>query len=814
MGDKETPASKGSASSLPAGRQAAGGHKYDATSIKVLGGIEAVRKRPAMYIGSTGEMGLHHLVWEVVDNSVDEAMAGYCDEINVTVHDDNSVTVIDNGRGIPVDMHATEKKPAAEVVMTVLHAGGKFDSESYKVSGGLHGVGVSVVNALSDWLDLEIWREGEVWEQSYEKGVPTTKLKSSGKTKKTGTKITFHADESIFTTINYSFDTLSQRLRELAFLNKGLKITLEDERSNKNTEFRFTGGISEFVKHLNRGKGTLHDSPIYMEGKREQVDIEIALQYNDSYAENIFAFANTINTVDGGTHLAGFRSALTRTINYYASSAGMLKEQKDEVSITGDDVREGLVAVVSVKLPQPQFEGQTKGKLNSDIKGLVESLVNERLGEYFDKHSSIARKIIGKTIDAARAREAARKARELTRRKSALDSSGLPGKLADCQERDPARCELFIVEGESAGGSAKGGRDRRYQAILPLKGKILNVEKARYDKMLGHEEIRAIITALGTGIGKDDFDAAKLRYHKVILMTDADVDGSHIRTLLLTFFFRHMRALIEKEHIYIAQPPLYRVKRGKMDRYIRDEREFSRELMKRATEEHVVKGKDGKSLEGGALTQFLLNIQEYNQVAAKLARRLREPALVELLAESDLEKKADFADKKKLQELAKAIEKSKLNLEAKLEFDEEHSLHELLLKNSGERRVNWALAASPDYKRLRALHQAIEENNKPPFAIVHNGDKTTKESAALLLDYVLEDAKKEFTITRFKGLGEMNPEQLWATTMNAETRTLLKVRLEDAVAAEDIFSTLMGENVEQRRKFIEDNALDVVNLDI
>ncbi|MGC2422322.1 MAG: DNA topoisomerase (ATP-hydrolyzing) subunit B [Candidatus Acidiferrales bacterium] len=814
MGDKETPASKGSASSLPAGRQAAGGHKYDATSIKVLGGIEAVRKRPAMYIGSTGEMGLHHLVWEVVDNSVDEAMAGYCDEINVTVHDDNSVTVIDNGRGIPVDMHATEKKPAAEVVMTVLHAGGKFDSESYKVSGGLHGVGVSVVNALSDWLDLEIWREGEVWEQSYEKGVPTTKLKSSGKTKKTGTKITFHADESIFTTINYSFDTLSQRLRELAFLNKGLKITLEDERSNKNTEFRFTGGISEFVKHLNRGKGTLHDSPIYMEGKREQVDIEIALQYNDSYAENIFAFANTINTVDGGTHLAGFRSALTRTINYYASSAGMLKEQKDEVSITGDDVREGLVAVVSVKLPQPQFEGQTKGKLNSDIKGLVESLVNERLGEYFDKHSSIARKIIGKTIDAARAREAARKARELTRRKSALDSSGLPGKLADCQERDPARCELFIVEGESAGGSAKGGRDRRYQAILPLKGKILNVEKARYDKMLGHEEIRAIITALGTGIGKDDFDAAKLRYHKVILMTDADVDGSHIRTLLLTFFFRHMRALIEKEHIYIAQPPLYRVKRGKMDRYIRDEREFSRELMKRATEEHVVKGKDGKSLEGGALTQFLLNIQEYNQVAAKLARRLREPALVELLAESDLEKKADFADKKKLQELAKAIEKSKLNLEAKLEFDEEHSLHELLLKNSGERRVNWALAASPDYKRLRALHQAIEENNKPPFTIVHNGDKTTKESAVLLLDYVLEDAKKEFTITRFKGLGEMNPEQLGATTMNAETRTLLKVRLEDAVAAEDIFSTLMGENVEQRRKFIEDNALDVVNLDI
>jgi DNA gyrase subunit B len=809
MAEKDSAAARGAAANP------AVGHKYDATSIKVLGGIEAVRKRPAMYIGSTGEMGLHHLVWEVVDNSVDEAMAGFCDEINVVVHEDNSVSVTDNGRGIPVDMHATEKKPAAEVVMTVLHAGGKFDSETYKVSGGLHGVGVSVVNALSDWLDLEIWRDGEVWEQSYEKGVPTTKLKSSGKTRKTGTKVTFHPDPGIFTTINFSFDTLSQRLRELAFLNKGLKITLEDERANgKKTEFRFTGGISEFVKHLNRGKGVLHDSPIYMEGKKDQVEIEIAVQYNDSYAENIFAFANTINTVDGGTHLSGFRSALTRTINYYASSFGMLKEQKDEISITGDDVREGLVAVVSVKLPQPQFEGQTKGKLNSDIKGVVESLVNEKLGEYFDKHSSIARKIIGKTIDAARAREAARKARELTRRKSALDSSGLPGKLADCQERDPARCELFVVEGESAGGSAKGGRDRRYQAILPLKGKILNVEKARYDKMLGHEEIRAIITALGTGIGKDDFDPAKLRYHKIILMTDADVDGSHIRTLLLTFFFRHMRELIEKEHVYIAQPPLYRVKRGKMDRYIRDEREFARELMKRATEQHVVKGKSGKALEGGELTQFLLNVQEYEQVSQKLARKLGDPRLVEILAESELEKKTDFADKKKLQELAKAIEKAKLDLESDLEFDEEHSLHELVLKNGGERRVSWALIAAPDYKRLRTLRTAIEENDKPPFTVTHNGDKVTKDNAQGVLDYVLEDAKKEFTITRFKGLGEMNPEQLWETTMNAETRTLLKVRLEDAVAAEGIFSTLMGENVEERRKFIENNALDVVNLDI
>jgi len=803
MGEKETVIGKSP------------GHRYDATSIKVLGDLEAVRKRPAMYIGSTGEQGLHHLVWEVVDNSVDEALAGYCDEINVEVHEDNSVTVVDNGRGIPVDMHATEKKPAAEVVMTVLHAGGKFDDESYKVSGGLHGVGVSVVNALSDWLDLEIWRDGEVWEQSYERGDPTGKLKVTGKTKKTGTKLTFHPDEKIFEKINYSYDILAQRLRELAFLNKGLKITLTDERSDKTAEFRFTGGIAEFVKHLNHGKQTLHDSPIYMEGKRDTVEMEIALQYNDAYTENVFSFANTINTVDGGTHLSGFRSALSRTINSYAGSFGLLKEQKDEISLTGDDVREGLVAVVSVKLPQPQFEGQTKGKLNSDIKGRVEQLVNEKLGEYFDKHTTVARRIIGKCIDAARAREAARKARELTRRKSAMDSSGLPGKLADCQERDPERCELFIVEGPSAGGSAKMGRDRRYQAILPLKGKILNVEKARYDKMLGHEELRIIITALGTGIGKDDFDPAKLRYHKIILMTDADVDGSHIRTLLLTFFFRHMRELIERGHVYIAQPPLYRVKRGKTERYIRDEREFARELMKRATEDHVVKGKDGVALQGGGLTQFLLNVQEYDQVAARLARRLREPQLVELLAHSELEKKSDFADSKALERLLKAVEKEKLKIEGKIAFDEEHSLYEIALAGgSGARKINWALASTAEYKRLRALARAISQSDRPPFTVTRNGDKVVKERAADVLAYVLADAKKEFTITRFKGLGEMNPSQLWETTMNAETRTLLQVKLEDLVEADRIFTTLMGENVEERRKFIEENALDVVNLDI
>ncbi len=808
MAEKDSAAPKGAA-----------GHKYDATSIKVLGGLEAVRLRPAMYIGSTGEMGLHHLVWEVVDNSVDEAMAGFADEINVVVHEDNSVTVTDNGRGIPVDMHATEKRPAAEVVMTVLHAGGKFDTDTYKVSGGLHGVGVSVVNALSDLLDLEIARDGATWEQSYKRGKPATKLKQTGKTRKTGTKVTFHPDPEIFKNINYSYDILTQRLRELAFLNKGLKITLNDERSDKSAEFRFTGGIAEFVKHLNKGKQVLHDSPIYMEGKRDQIEMEMALQYNDGYAENIFCFANTINTVDGGTHLSGFRSALTRTINYYAGQTGMLKEQKDEVSITGDDVREGLVAVVSVKLPQPQFEGQTKGKLNSDIKGQVEQLVNERLGEYFDKHTTVARRIIGKCIDAARGREAARKARELTRRKSALDSSGLPGKLADCQERDPARCEVFIVEGESAGGSAKQGRDRRYQAILPLKGKILNVEKARYDKMLGHEEIRTIITALGTGIGKDDFDPAKLRYHKVILMTDADVDGSHIRTLLLTFFFRHMRELIERGHIYIAQPPLYRIRRGKMDRYIRDDREFTAEMMRRATEDHRVKPKEGASIEGAGLTSFLLNVQEYDQVLKKLSRRLRVPGLAELLAESELEKKADFEDKKKLDKLERAIEKAKIEVSTKNTWDEEHSLYELAITSGTKERpiqskVSWALASTPEYKRLRALYRQIEPMDKPPFQVSRNGDKITKEKAVDVLAYVLEDAQKEFTITRFKGLGEMNPEQLWATTMNAETRTLLQVKMEDVVTAETIFTTLMGEDVAERRKFIEENALDVVNLDI
>ena len=799
-----------------------GGHHYDATSIQILGDLEAVRKRPAMYIGSTGDTGLHHLVWEVVDNSVDEALAGYCTKIEVTVHDDNSVTVIDNGRGIPVDIHRATKLPAAEVVMTKLHAGGKFDTASYKVSGGLHGVGVSVVNALSDWLELEIWRDGGVFEQSYERGKPSGKLTPTGKTQKTGTKVVFHPDPQIFPKVDFSYDTLAQRLREMAFLNKGLEITLADERSNKKAEFKYEGGIAEFVRLINKKKTVLHEEPIYMEGERNMggkagtLELEIGIQYNDGYTENLFTFANTINTVDGGTHLSGFRSALTRTLNRYAKSLGLVKEDKggEVEGLSQDDVREGLTAVVSVRLPQPQFEGQTKGKLNSDIKGLVEAFLNEKLSAYFDKNPSVARKIIAKSIEAMRAREAARKARELVRRKGALEGMSLPGLLADCQERDPARCEIFLVEGPSAGGSAKQGRDRRYQAILPLKGKILNVEKARPDKMLAHEEIRAMITALGTGIGKDDFDPAKLRYHKVILMTDADVDGSHIRTLLLTFFFRQMKELIKRGHVFIAQAPLYRIKKGKREEYIYDEREFQRRLMASATEEQSVKLGNGRVLEGAELSKFLLQQMEYGQMLDKLERRVGDARLAEALAEGELEKKDDFRTKAKLEKLEKRLDK--LGFKTKHEYDEEHSLRELVVVNGmgTEARVNWALASLPEFKRAAELAGKLEAHSKPPFTVTSNGSKLEKATAGELLEYLVEQGKKSLAITRFKGLGEMNPEQLWETTMNAETRTLRQVKLEDEPVAEEIFSTLMGEDVEVRRKFIEENALDVKNLDI
>ncbi len=627
-----------------------------------------------MYIGSTGEVGLHHLVYEVVDNSVDEALAGFAKEINVTIHIDNSITVVDDGRGIPVDDMEIEgeKVSAAQVVMTTLNAGGKFDSSSYKVSGGLHGVGVSVVNALSEELDLEIWRDGFTWEQTYSKGEPTSKLKKTGASKHRGTKVHFLPDRTIFTASSeYNFDTLAQRLRELAFLNKGLSITLTDERSTdaktggaKRSEFKYNGGIAEFIKHLNRGKQTLHDKPIYMEAERSGVAMEIGLQYNDGYSESVFSFANNINTVDGGTHLSGFRMALTRTINYAGQQMGLFKDVKE--NLTGDDVREGLVAVISVKLPQPQFEGQTKGKLNSDIAGIVQAFINERLGAFFEQNSTVARKIINKAVDAARAREAARKARDLTRRKGALDSGGLPGKLADCSERDPNRCELFLVEGESAGGTAKQGRDRRFQAILPLKGKILNVEKARYDKMLAHEEIRAMITALGTGIAKDDFDPTKVRYGKIILMTDADVDGSHIRTLLLTFFFRHMQELIKRGNVFIAQPPLYSIKKGKSMQYIKDDDAFDKVMLKRAADGLIVRyGEGAAKLEGANLTRFMSVLKEYLNFFDKVNKRLRDESRNRVAAEPRFLEARRF--RRRQEESAKENRKARKRIEAPAE---------------------------------------------------------------------------------------------------------------------------------------------------
>jgi DNA gyrase subunit B len=779
-----------------------------------------------MYIGSTGEAGLHHLVYEVVDNSVDEALAGYASEVNVIIHEDDSVTVIDNGRGIPVDMHE-EGVSAAEVVMTKLHAGGKFDSNSYKVSGGLHGVGVSCVNALSERLDLEIWRPaaGETasstWTQEYAKGIPKGRLERTGKAgRKTGTKITFKPDSSIMDATKFNFDTLATRLRELAFLNKTLKITLTDEREDppRVSEFQFNGGIAEFIKHLNKGKNVLHDKPIFIEGERElpngMLTMEVALQYNDSYSDSVFSFANNINTVDGGSHLSGFRSALTRTINAAGQAAGLFKDVKE--NLTGDDVREGLTAVVSVKLPQPQFEGQTKGKLNSDIQGYVVQLVNEKLGEFFDKNPSVMRKIVSKAIDASRAREAARKARDLTRRKGALDSGGLPGKLSDCQERDPERCELFLVEGESAGGTAKGGRDRRYQAILPLRGKILNVEKARYDKMLGHEEIRAMITAIGAGIGKDDFDPTKIRYGKIIIMTDADVDGSHIRTLLLTFFFRHMQELIKRGNIFVAQPPLYRIKKGKSEKYIKDDKEFTREILRRATENLKVELADKSVLEGTELRNYLMSLDELQLAWKRMERRLRDPRVIEVIADPGLaiDTKADFAERTHLEPVYEGLKAQKIATEIKRE--EEHSSWMVTFKDptNAERAINLELAGQPEYRRLRTLAKQAAKFNKPPFLAVRDQHRDALPNWRDLLAHVKAEGMREVSIQRYKGLGEMNAEQLWETTMNIDTRTLLKVSLEDIVQSDQIFSTLMGEDVEARRKFIEENALDVRNLDV
>src|SRR5687767_8144961 len=624
---------------------------YGAESIKVLEGLEAVRKRPAMYIGSTGPTGLHHLVYEVVDNSVDEALAGFASEINVTIHIDNSVTVVDNGRGIPTDIHESGRS-AAEVVLTVLHAGGKFDNHSYKVSGGLHGVGVSVVNALSERLELEIWRNDQVFQQTYERGTPLRDLVVTGTTKKRGTKVTFKPDTEIFETVEFSFDTLAQRLRELAFLNAGVTITLDDERDGKNHKFHYDGGIVSFVEHLNKNKGIVNEKAIYMRGERDGIDAEIALQWNDGYNPQEFSFANNINTHEGGTHLSGFRSALTRTVNSYAQHNNLTKDLKD-ATISGDDIREGMTAVISVKIPQPQFEGQTKTKLgNTEVKGIVESIVNDRLGKFLEENPAVAKRVIMKAVDAARAREAARKARDLVRRKGALDGSSLPGKLADCQERDPAQSEIYIVEGESAGGSAKQGRDRRFQAILPIKGKILNVEKARFDKMLGSDEIKTMIAALGCGIGKEALDIGKLRYHRVIIMTDADVDGSHIRTLLLTFFYRQMPQLIDRGHVYIAQPPLFRAKRGRSETYIKDERELEGFLTRRAVESRVVKLADGSEIFGDALERSLHRMMSYRKLLQHVTRRGNPPDIVTALLNMDARDKSFFEQKEKLDMLA------------------------------------------------------------------------------------------------------------------------------------------------------------------
>jgi len=850
---------------------------YTGENITVLEGMEHVRLRPAMYIGSTGEMGLHHLVYEVVDNSVDEALAGYATKIDVIIHVDNSITVIDDGRGIPVDMKTLangEQMPAVQVVLTKLNAGGKFDSSNYKVSGGLHGVGVSCVNALSQELNVEIWRDGHTWEMDFSCGAATSELRMAGSSKRLGTKVHFLPDKSIFTATEFNYDTLAQRLRELAFLNKGLEITLTDERTAdaktgeaRRAEFKYAGGIAEFVKHLNRGKQVLHEKPIVMEATRDAVEIEIALQYNDSYSESVFSFANNINTVDGGTHLSGFRTALTRTINAIGQQLGLFKDMKENLS--GDDVREGLVAVVSVKLSQPQFEGQTKGKLNSDIAGTVQAFVNDRLGAFLEQNQPVAKRIINKAIEAARAREAARKARDLTRRKGALDGGGLPGKLADCSERNPDRCELYLVEGESAGGTAKQGRDRRFQAILPLKGKILNVEKARYDKMLGHEEIRAMITALGCGIGKDDFDATKIRYGKIILMTDADVDGSHIRTLLLTFFFRHMTELIKRDNIYIAQPPLYKIKKGRFEQYIKDDREFVKVMVKRASEGIVVRhGEAASRIEGADLTRFMGTLNEYLGFVEKVDKRIRNEKLTELLARAELVHRADFASKaesdvppklallhEELTELAGDLEFKTLG--DPVEDDEHHTWSISFTDSQGATRcIDWNLASSPEFRQMMSKYSLIKEFLEPPFLVEFAPkagaaeastetatDKTDsgagtesaeaqaeatqarraaralrepveKQTARELFTYIVEQGKKDYQVQRYKGLGEMTSTQLWETTMDPERRTLLSVKLEDIAETEAIFTTLMGEDVEARRKFIEDNALDVKNLDI
>jgi DNA gyrase subunit B len=786
---------------------------YTAEDIKVLKGLDAVRKRPAMYIGTTGIEGLHHLVYEVVDNSVDESLAGYCKNVDVIIHLDGSCTVIDDGRGIPTEIHSEEGRSAAEVVLTELHAGGKFESKAYRISGGLHGVGVSVVNALSEWLDMEIKQNGTVFQQHYDRGAPAAPLAIVGKTKGRGTKITFRPDSEVFEILDFSWDILSQRLRELAFLNRGLNITLSDERTEKKQVFQYSGGIVSFVEHLNKNKTLIHPKPIYISGEKEDIIVEIALQYNDGYSETIYTFANNINTKEGGTHLIGFKSALTRTVNSYASSSGLMKDSKEGLS--GDDIREGLSAIINVKLMNPQFEGQTKMKLgNSDIKGIVESIVNDTLGTYFEENPSVARKIVEKAIQASRAREAARKAKELTRRKGALEDTGLPGKLADCSEKDPALSEVFIVEGDSAGGSAKQGRDRRIQAILPLRGKILNVEKARFDKMLNSEEIRILITALGTGIGHEDFDIAKIRYHKVILMTDADVDGAHIRTLLLTFFYRQMPQVIEKGYLYIAQPPLFKVKKGRTEKYIQNELEMLNMLFELASDDIEMSIK-GQQVKGKSLITHFKRLYRFERLTEWFERRRKDPDLLLFILASGMNKET-LKDRKSLEELLARIRERDANMHiGDIQLDEEHQTFGVEIRRQNYKlNLDTNFLTSPEFRELENLYSIIRDLGPQPYKVqIKDGVKEIGNSKELL-EFILATAKKGLTIQRYKGLGEMNPQQLWETTMDTERRTLLQVTVQDSVEADSIFTILMGDQVEPRKEFITTHALEARNVDI